>query len=74
MIKFKTFLFEAVTDTSKLSHLDHASSLAMHPEHFDTSQSFLSNIIVCELSVACNPFSSFTIAEYLICAVGKIRF
>lgn len=44
MIKFKTFLFEAVTDTSKLSHLDHASSLAMHPEHFDTSHLFLSKM------------------------------
>lgn len=44
MIKFKTFISEAVTDTSKLSHLDHASSLAMHPEHFDTSHTFLSQM------------------------------
>lgn len=44
MIKFKFFLSEAITDTSKLSHLDHASSLAMHPEHFDTSHSFLSQM------------------------------
>lgn len=45
MIKFKNFLLEAaVTDTTKLSHLDHASSLAMHPEHFDKAHKFLSQM------------------------------
>lgn len=44
MIKFKDFLAEAVTDTSKLSHLDHASSLGMHPDHFDKSHAFLSQM------------------------------
>jgi hypothetical protein len=45
MIKFKHFLYEAaITDTSKLSHLDHASSIAMHNEHFDKSHNFLSQM------------------------------
>ncbi len=44
MIKFKDFLAEAVTDTSKLSHLDHASTLGMHPDHFDKAQTFLSQM------------------------------
>lgn len=45
MIKFKTFLYEVtITDTTKLSHLDHASSVAMHGEHFDKAHNFLSQM------------------------------
>lgn len=45
MLKFRHFLFEAtITDTSKLSHLDHASSIAMHSDHFDKAHKFLSQM------------------------------
>lgn len=45
MIRFINFLTEAsITDTTKLSHLDHAASLAMHPEHFDRAHTFLSQM------------------------------
>lgn len=45
MLKFRHFLFEAtITDTSKLSHLDHASSIAMHGEHFNKAHKFLSQM------------------------------
>jgi hypothetical protein len=45
MLKFRHFLYEAtITDTSKLSHLDHASSIAMHSDHFDKAHKFLSQM------------------------------